>query len=136
MRPNGTEIYVQSGWLRASHRKLDDALSTAIYPAHTDLEADASPLPAGEFTPVRLALLPFAQPFRTGSRIRITVDAPGGARPLWAFDQTISHGEQVEIATDADHRRRSCCRVVAGVKVPKKAPACASLRSQPCRTYP
>ncbi|MEP9361913.1 CocE/NonD family hydrolase [Nocardioides sp. CN2-186] len=136
VRPNGTEIYVQSGWLRASHRKLDDALSTAIYPAHTDLEADASPLPAGEFTQVRLALLPFAQPFRAGSRIRITVDAPGGARPLWAFDQTISHGEQVEIATDAAHPSKLVLPVVAGVDVPKKAPACASLRSQPCRQYP
>ena len=120
----------------ASHRKLDESKSTAIYPAHSDLEADASPLPAGEFTQVRLGLFPFAQPFRAGSRIRITVDAPGGARPLWAFDQTISHGEQVEIATDAEHPSKLVLPVVAGIDVPKKAPACASLRSQPCRQYP
>jgi predicted acyl esterase len=134
VRPNGTEVYVQSGWLRASHRKLDAAQSTPIYPAHTDLESDASPLPAGEFTKLRVALLPFAQPFRKGSRLRITVDAPGGARPLWAFD-TIDQGERVEVATDRLHRSRLVLPVVPGVKVPAKAPPCASLRSQPCRTY-
>lgn len=135
VRPNGTEIYVQSGWLRASHRKLDTTQSTAIYPAHTDLASDASPLPASEFTKVRLALFPFAQPFRKGSRLRITVDAPGGARPLWAFD-TIASGERVEIATDSEHRSRLVLPLVSGVKVPVKAPPCASLRSQPCRSYP
>lgn len=134
VRPNGTEIYVQSGWLRASHRALDDAESTRVSPVHTDLEADASPLPAGEFTRVRVGLFPFAQPFRQGSRLRITVDAPGGARPLWAFD-TIAAGEEVQIAADRKHRSRLVLPLVPGVSVPKKAPPCASLRSQPCRTY-
>jgi hypothetical protein len=49
-------------------------------------------------TKVRLALFPFAQPFRQGSRLVLPV--------------------------------------VPGVTVPAKAPPCASLRSQPCRTYP
>ena len=135
VRPNGKEIYVQSGWLRASHRRLDRAQSTPTYPAHTDLEADARPLPQGRFTKLRVALFPFAQPFRAGSRLRITVDAPGGARPLWAFD-TIDHGERVAVATDARHRSRLVLSLVRGVKVPKTAPPCSSLRSQPCRDYP
>jgi len=42
----------------------------------------------------------------------------------------------VHIATDKLHRSRLVLPVVAGVKVPAKAPPCASLRSQPCRTYP
>ncbi|MBZ5736641.1 CocE/NonD family hydrolase [Nocardioides mangrovi] len=136
VRPNGTEVYVQSGWLRASHRKLDAAESTVTNPVHTDLAADQAPLPAGQFTKVRLALFPFAQPFRKGSRIRITLDAPGGARPLWAFDTTIAHGETVQVAADRKHPSRLVLPIVPGVKVPAKAPACASLRSQPCRTYP
>ena len=135
VRPNGTEIYVQSGWLRASHRKLNVAESTPISPVHTDLEEDARPLPSGKFTKLRVELFPFAQPFRKGSRLRITVDAPGGARPLWAFD-TITWGERVTIATDKVHRSRLVLPVVPGVSVPAKAPACASLRSQPCRTFP
>lgn len=136
VRPDGTEVYVQSGWLRASHRALDKKRSTKIAPVHTDLESDAAPLPAGTFTKVRLELFPFAQAFRKGSRIRITVDAPGGAKPLWAFANTISHGETVEIASDHVHRSKLVLAVVPGVKVPAKAPACESLRSQPCRTYP
>ena len=32
VRPDGTEIYVQSGWLRASQRALDDAASTELHP--------------------------------------------------------------------------------------------------------
>lgn len=135
VRPDGTEVYVQSGWLRTSHRKLDLARSTPISPVHTHLEADASPLPEGTFTQVRVELFPFAQPFRAGSRMRITVDAPGGARPTWAFGETIAHGEQVEIAADRSHRSRIVLPVVPGVKVPQQAPPCASLRSQPCREY-
>jgi predicted acyl esterase len=125
---------VQSGWLRASHRKLDAKRSTNISPVHTDLEADARPLPSGKYTKVRVELFPFGQPFRAGSRIRLTVDAPGGARPLWAFD-TIAHGERVTIATDKQHRSRLVLPVVTGVKVPAVAPPCRSLRSQPCRVF-
>jgi predicted acyl esterase len=134
VRRNGREVYVQSGWLRASHRKLARAKSTPISPVHTNREADASPLPAGKFTRLRVELFPFAQSFRKGSRIRITVDAPGGARPTWAFD-TIAHGERVQIATDRVHRSRIVLPLVGGIDVPRKAPACGSLRSQPCRTY-
>lgn len=136
VRPDGTEVYVQSGWLRASHRKLDLARSTAIKPVHTDLESDASDLPASTFTKVRVELFPFAQPFRKGDRIRITVDAPGGSRPLWDFETTIAHGENVAVAADRIHRSRLVLPVVPGVSVPKGDPPCASLRSQPCRTYP
>jgi predicted acyl esterase len=91
--------------------------STKISPVDTDLEADARPLPAGRFSKVRVELLPFGQPFGAGSRIRLTVDAPGGARPLWAFD-TIAHGEKVIIATDKAHPSRLVLPVVPGVKVP------------------
>jgi len=60
VRPDGTEMYIQSGWLRASHRALDEAASTEVLPVQTHLEADAEPLPAGELTPVRIELFPFA----------------------------------------------------------------------------
>ncbi len=135
VRPHGKEVYVQSGWLRASHRKVDVARSTPTSPFQTHLEADRAPLPAGELTKLRVELFPFAQPFRAGSRIRITVDAPGNSRPLWAFDDTIADGERVEIAADRVHRSRVVLAVVPGVRVPGKAPACAALRSQPCRTF-
>jgi predicted acyl esterase len=136
VRPDGTEIYVQSGWLRASHRALDEAASTDLRPVQTHAEADAADLPTdGSFTEVRVELFPFAHPFRAGSRLRLTVDAPGNARARWDF-RTISKGETVEIATDAEHPSRLVLSTVDDVPVPADAPpACGSLRGQPCRTY-
>ena len=133
VRRDGTEVYVQSGWLRASHRKVARG-STAISPAHSHLRRDARKLPQRGFAQVRVELFPFAHVFRPGSRIRITVDAPGNSRPLWDFD-TIAHGERVLVAADADHPSRLVLPLVPGIDAPRTAPPCASLRSQPCRTY-
>jgi uncharacterized protein len=124
---------VQSGWLRASHRALDVKRSTPTLPVHTDLEADAAPMPAGQYRKLRIEIFPFAQVFRPGDRLRITLDAPGGARPLWAFD-TLDTGQQVTVANDARHPSSLALTTVA-VKAPTSRPQCASLRSQPCRTY-
>jgi hypothetical protein len=134
VRPDGQEIYVQSGWLRASRRKLAES-STELRPMHTYLEADASDLPVGELTEVRIELFPFAHPFRTGSRLRLTIDAPGGNRAVWQF-RTIDNGETVTVASDADHPSKLILPVVAGVDVPvAPPPACGSLRGQPCRVW-
>jgi len=135
VRPDGTEVYVQSGWLRASLRKLDTAASTDLRPVHTDLEADAAPLPAGQFSPVRIELFPVAHAFRAGSRIRLTIDAPGNNRPVWEF-RTIDKGEQVTVGYDSARPSQLVLSVVPNAKVPQPAPpACGSLRAQPCRPY-
>jgi predicted acyl esterase len=134
VRPNGREVYVQSGWLRASHRRLLRGPSTPTKPVHTDLATDARPMPKGRYRLLRIEILPFAQPFRAGDRLRVTLDPPGGAKPLWAFD-TIDHGQRVSIATDKRHRSSLVLSVVPRVAVPAKAPPCRSLRSQPCRWY-
>ncbi|MGA1438778.1 MAG: CocE/NonD family hydrolase [Ilumatobacteraceae bacterium] len=134
IRPDGQELYVQSGWLRASHRALDPAETTELRPVHTHRENDAAPLPEGEFTLVRVEILPFAHAFRAGSRIRLTVDAPGGNRPVWEFE-TIANGEQVTIAHDAAFPSALVLPVVGGIDVPAGFPDCASLRGQPCRPF-
>ena len=46
VRPDGQEVNVQSGWMRASVRKLDAARSTELQPLITMREADAAPLPS------------------------------------------------------------------------------------------
>jgi predicted acyl esterase len=136
VRPDGTEIYVQSGWLRASQRALDDAASTELRPVHTHLEADAAPLDDGELTLARVEVFPFTHPFRAGSRLRLTVDAPGGNRPVWAFDTTISNGETVTVGHGGETPSRLVLAVVPGVDVAAPAPpACGALRGQPCRAW-
>ncbi len=134
VRPDGQEIYVQSGWLRASQRALADS-ATELRPAHTNLEADSADLPVGELTEVRVELFPFAHPFRAGSRLRLTIDAPGNNRPVWEF-VTIASGETVTVATGGVRMSKLVLPVVAGVDVPPDAPpACGSLRGEPCRTW-
>ncbi|MEO6570936.1 MAG: CocE/NonD family hydrolase, partial [Ilumatobacteraceae bacterium] len=134
IRPDGNETYVQSGWLRASHRALDDAASTTLRPVQTHLEADAAPLPDGVFELARVEMFPVAHVFRAGSRLRVTVDAPGGNRPVWAFD-TIAGGEQVTIGQGGRTPSRLVLPVVSGIDVPAALPDCGALRGQPCRVY-
>ena len=135
LRPDGQERYVQSGWLRASHRKLDPAMTTKLRPWHTDLEADAKPLPHGKFVKARVELFPFAAVFRAGSRLRVTVEAPGGNRPFWTFDSLPASGTVTnEIAHSIGHPSRVVLPVIPGIDVPTPLPPCPSLRGQPCRT--
>ena len=130
VRPDGQEMYVQSGWLRASHRTLDAAASTDLRPVQTHRADDAAPLPDGEFELVRVEVFPFAHVFRAGSRIRLSVDAPGGNRAVWEFD-TISGGEQVTIAHDAMYPSRLVLAVVPGVDAPDRHPECGGANQQP-----
>ncbi len=136
VRPDGKEVYVTAGWLRASHRALDEEASTVLKPVHTHREDDAEPVPGDEFTEARVELFPFAHVFREGSRIRITVDAPGGTRPLWKFD-AVDHSEPVRIARSADAPSRVVLPVIPGLgpDAPAEFPPCPGLRGQPCRDF-
>jgi predicted acyl esterase len=136
VRADGTIVYVQSGWLRASQRALDSAASTPTRPVHTQLEADAASLPTdGSVVPVRVQIFPFAHAFRAGSSLRVTIDAPGNARPVWAFE-SVSAGEQVTVHTTPEFPSAVVLDVIPGVEVPAGYPACGSLRGQPCRPAP
>jgi predicted acyl esterase len=135
LRPDGQERYVQSGWLRASHRKLDPERTTKLRPWHTDLESDAAPLPAGKFVPARIELFPFAAVFRTGSRLRITVEAPGGNRPFWTFDALPANGVvTTDVAHSVGHPSKVVLPIVSSEPAPTPRPPCPSLRGEPCRT--
>ncbi|HYL52091.1 MAG TPA: CocE/NonD family hydrolase C-terminal non-catalytic domain-containing protein, partial [Acidimicrobiia bacterium] len=136
LRPDGQEVYVQNGWLRASHRALDRAHSTALEPVHPDTQASAEPLPAGQFASARVALFPFAHIFRAGSRLRISVEAPGGNRPFWAFADLPAHGTVVnEIAHSLGRPSKVVLPVIPDppAGIPTAAPPCGSLRGEPCR---
>lgn len=138
VRPDGQERFVQSGWLRLSHRRLDAAASTPLLPVHTHLAADAEPLPAGEFVSARVALFPFTHVVRPGSRLRLNVEAPGGNQPFWEYDAL----EPTGVRNEVGHSVGRASRVVlpqlpagAAPDVPEVAPPCPSLRNQPCRDY-
>jgi predicted acyl esterase len=136
IRPDGHETYVQSGWLRASHRTLDRRRSTVIEPVPTHLERDARPLRHDHFQKVRVGLFAVAHVFRAGSRIRISLEAPGDDRTRWAFDTPPTGGSVLNDVSRAGTRpSRLVLAVVRGVGAPPALPPCPGLRGQPCRTY-
>lgn len=135
VRPDGQERYIQNGWLRASHRALDDDLTSELRPAYTHLEENAEELEPGVLTPARVEVYPFAYAFRKGSKIRVAISAPGGDRVVWRFD-TIEQGDHpTTIHLGGDDGSSVLLPVLPGVTVPTPLPLCASLRGQPCRTY-
>ncbi|MBM4266070.1 MAG: CocE/NonD family hydrolase [Deltaproteobacteria bacterium] len=137
VRPDGNEVLVQNGWLRASRRVLDEAVSTELRPVSTHREADAAELPAGEPALLRVEIFPFAHPFRAGSRIRLYVETPGGTRPEWRWETLEFDGEVTNtIERSAAHPSRVVLPLVPSVEIPTPLPACPSLRGQPCRPDP
>lgn len=134
VRADGEETYVQSGWLRASQRALDEAASTPLLPVPTHELADVEPISATDASLVRVPLYPFAHAFRAGSRIRIVVQPPGGNRPSWAF-AALPATRTVTISRSEAQPSKVVLPVVSGVDVSTPLPACGTLRGQPCRDY-
>src|SRR3954471_13962253 len=78
VRPDDKETFVQSGWLRTSERKLDKKKSTRLEPVPSFRKSDAAPLPKGKWAKVTVPLYYEGHMYRKGSRIRVTIAAPGG----------------------------------------------------------
>lgn len=135
VRPDGQEVYVQSGWLRASERKLAPQ-QTELWPAHTHTAPDAAPLPAGQWTAVRVGIPSLGHVFRKDSRLRLILDTPGGTRAAWRFElKGLPAGTTHRIAHFAASASSLVLPLVPGVHAPAQRPACPSLRGQPCRPY-
>jgi hypothetical protein len=136
VRPDGQETYIQNGWLRASHRKLDAKRSTAVDPFPTHLKKDAASLPAGAFTLVRVPIFPVAHAFRAGSKIRVTVQAAGGDRPIWKF-KTLDAGSTLNtIGLGGAKASKLVLSIVAGANAKgTPLPAPTALRGEPTRDY-
>ena len=136
IRPDGQERYIQNGWLRASHRHLDGAKSTLLRPFHTHRFDDAQEMPAGQFAELNVEIFPFAHVFRAGSRLRISVEAPGGNRPAWTLDALDADGVVTnEVGHSLLYASKVVLPVIPGIEPPAALPPCPSLRGQPCRAY-
>ena len=132
VRPDGQEVYVSRGWLRASHRALDPALSTTLAPYRTDQEADARPLVPGSPTYMRVQLWPFDYVFRKGSSLRLWIDAPTGETGGWSFD-FIKTPAINSIYAGAQHPSAIVLGNLPGGQAGAPLPTCNTLLNQPCR---
>ncbi len=136
VRPDGNETFVQNGWLRTSGRKLDPKKSTLLEPVPTLRRADDAPLPKGKWTQIDVPLYYEGHMYRAGSRIRVTITAPGGDQPVWAFADVVPAGKAtVSLAHSADKPSRLILPVVPGITAPTPLPPCPGLRGEACRAY-
>lgn len=132
VRPDGQEMYVQSGWLRASHRQEKDQLSRPRRPWHTHRPGDVESLGDG-YEQMRVEVHPFGHVFRRGSRLKVAVTNPGGTRDLWAFDVN-DEAETNTIALSPERPSKVELPLVPGDSAPVTGrPDCGEVRNQPCR---
>ena len=130
VRPDGQEMFVQRGWLRASKRALDTARSTTLRPWGAFTRDKDVPMVSGKPELLRVEIQKFAHVFRAGSSIRVTVDSPSQTG-YWIFgnDKTPSTNT---LWHDAAH----ASSIVLGY-IPyehaKTLPSCDKTMRQPCR---
>jgi predicted acyl esterase len=143
VRPDGNETFVQNGYVRTNERKLatgtDDLFktrSTLLDPILSELPKDVKAMPKGKFVEVVIPLYYEGHVYRAGSRIRVTISAPNGTQPIWAFAQT-SPKKTTKVSVKFSRTQPSSLilPIVPGVSVPTSLPACDSLRNEPCRKY-
>jgi len=137
VRPDGKESFVQNGWLRMSRRTLDAKKSTLLSPVPSLTRADARPMPKGAFDRLNVPLYYQGHVYRAGSRIRVTIAAPGGDQPVWAFRELepARGTATVTIAHAPSRPSRLILPVVGGITAPTPLPPCPSLRGEACRDY-
>ena len=133
IRPDGQETFVQQGWLRASHRKLNPYLSTPLRPYHTHQVLDVQALLPGVPTPVRIEVFPFAHTFRAGSRIRVAVTAPHLHPDLWGF-AALPLPAMNTIFTSALYPSSISLPLIQGEGAQAPLPPADVLRNQPSRS--
>lgn len=83
---------------------------------------------------MRVEIFPFAEVFRAGTRLRITVEAPNLAPEMWGFAALPTPAVN-SIYTDAAHPTTLSLPYVDvpdGTTYPAELP-CGAKRNQPCR---
>lgn len=132
VRPDGSEMLLNSGVQRASQRRLDPAVDTPLVPGHTF--TDPSPLPTGVHL-VRVQVLPVGHALRAGSRLRVVVGPVGGDKAAWRYgsvDRTAPPTNTLALGGAAPSS--VLLPVVEVPGVPSDLPPCP-LVGQPCRPY-
>ena len=136
VRPDGKETFVQGGWLRSDARKLDLDNTTLLEPVPSYRERHARTLPRGRWVKLTIPLYYEGHVYREGSRIRLSISAPGGDQPIWAFAEADPDSTPwVAVAHSRRMPSQLVLPVVPGVDAPTELPPCPGLRGQPCRDY-
>jgi predicted acyl esterase len=137
--PDGDEIRIQNGVIRAGFRQVDEERSDELT-IQIDYGPDAyEPMPVDEYVLVQLPIFPVAHPLRAGSRLRLQINTPGGDLPLWFFENRDPGGEDVGYRVGRGGSVASSIVLpvlpAGSIATPAERPICGALRGQPCRAY-
>jgi putative CocE/NonD family hydrolase len=131
--PDGRVLFVQRGFLRASHRALDEERSTPFDPVHQhDHQEQLAP---GKVHELRIGMLPVGHAFREGHRLELVITAPPPVHVAvdhWGVAGL--HGAAVNtVHHSPDHPSRLILPRLPGARAEAPEPDCAELAGQPCR---
>ena len=140
VRPDGTEQYVQAGWLNLAQRKLAPAgtepdQSSVLAPYHTYTRADLQPLAPRTPVYARLQMLPFEHVFQKGSSIRITLDSADGpvqSSGGWGLTGN-KHPFRDTIYTSPFQQSEVVLGLIPGATAKQPPRACVEVLDEPCR---
>ncbi|MEA2433414.1 MAG: hypothetical protein QOG54_871, partial [Actinomycetota bacterium] len=138
IRPDGQEVFVEQGWLRAEQRALDKSASTELLPVPTHQIEDVAPLSITDPALVRVEIFPFGHVFRTGSKIRVWIEAPTALPQLWGF-KSDPRPAAVTVLHDSAHPSSIVLPLAVDQTIPEDAlaqPTCGAPLRQPCRSDP
>ena len=122
LAPDGREVEITRGFLRASHRAVDEQLSEPYRPYHPHLRADS--IEPGVVYEYRIELSPLASVFEKGHRIKLSISCLdhamwpprdpelGADHQPWHVcrSETVSHS----IRMGPEHRSRLLLPLVSG----------------------
>lgn len=137
--PDGDEVRIQNGVLNAGFRRIDAARSDDLTIQILYDASSYAPVPMNQFVELQVPIFPVAHPLRTGSRLRVQINTPGGDLPLWFFENADPGGEDVGYSIGRGGAYASSIVLpvlpAGSVQIPAERPICGALRGQPCRPY-
>ena len=136
VRPDGSEVYVQNGYLRGDASRLTPG-STSLQASQTLRRSQLIPLKPRHWTHITIPLYYEGHAYRAGSRIRVIIGSIGGDQPVWSFANPNAKGTaKVTVGYSPAMGSRLTLPVVPSISVPTALPAvCGALRGEPCRAY-
>ncbi len=141
LRPDGEEMLIQSGWLRVGHDTLDETMTDGNALQFTYRAEDFDPPEPGEVAVARVPIPSVAHVLRAGSRLRVTVSAPGRNHATWQFaEPTTPNGTHTVLVGPATPSSITLTRLdgtatADALDIPADYPSCVSVRGQPCRPF-
>lgn len=129
--PDGKVMYLQRGFLRASHRALDPKESTAHRPV--PLHSRVEELEPGKIYELKFSLIPLGHVIRKGHSLEVAILAPPTMPlPNWGFAPVMLPGINT-VYHSAEHPSSIELPLIPGMTAKTPARACGSLQFQPCR---